>query len=77
MHCFDVDAMLDTMTALQFREWLAFFKIRADLREADARPELSGPPPDAKELQTRLVQAFSGYKERRNRSKAQPEREGE
>lgn len=55
LKCINVDEMLEEMTAMQFNEWLAFFKIREELRE---KP---GTTKDKKDLSKGLIDAFKGF----------------
>jgi len=66
--CPDVDAMLDGMTALQYQEWLAFFKIRAE-RERTPQGGYGTSPEEQRRLSGDLVRAMSGYQARREKLK--------
>lgn len=65
--------MLESMTAAQYQEWLAFFKIRSDREKI----EPSGKPENgygtSKEGQQRMsadiLRAMTGYQNRRDRLK--------
>ena len=65
--------MLESMTIMQYKEWLAFFKIRADREkaESDGKPE-SGYG-TSKEGQQRMsadiLRAMTGYQQRRDKLK--------
>lgn len=52
--------MLETMTAMQYREWLAFFKIR---NERDAG---SATQADETHMAGALSRALDGYQQRRD-----------
>jgi len=68
----DVDAMLESMTAMQYKEWLAFIKIRnkKDGSESEDEPKGDG---TSKEEQDRLgghiLRAMTGYQKRRDKLK--------
>ncbi|MDL2286230.1 hypothetical protein LJC24_02160, partial [Desulfococcaceae bacterium OttesenSCG-928-F15] len=62
----DVDAMLESMSVIQYREWLAFFKIRNERTE---KPETKQPQQDPKQLARSLNQALDGYQQHRDRQK--------
>ena len=65
LKCPDVDAMLATMSAMQFHEWLAFFRIREEERSADKGSSPAEQQNGHAGLQARLLGAFKGYSERR------------
>lgn len=60
----DVDAMLESMTAMQYQEWLSFYRIRN---------EKSGDAPKTREEQKNLAaslsRALDGYQQRRDSKK--------
>lgn len=65
--------MLESMTARQYREWLAFYQIRAE-RETPERA--GGGYGSSKEEQQRMsgdiLRAMSGYQKRRDALKHKP-----
>ena len=61
----NVDAMLQALTAMQIQEWLAFLKIREELRNADARQN------DPKQLAGSLSRALDGYQHIREKHRIQ------
>lgn len=67
--------MLESMTAVQYREWLAFFKIRADREKAEADGNPASGDRTSKEGQQRMsadiLRAMTGYQQRRDRLKGQ------
>ncbi len=72
----DVDQMLESMTLLQFNEWLAFFKIRdrqrAGANAATARPQKYGKSwEEQQRLSGDILRAFQGWEKRTKRSEPQ------
>ncbi len=67
----DVDAMLETMTASQYKEWLAFFKIRNELQRSPDKPQ--GGYGTSREAQERMsgdiLRFMDGYQKRREQGK--------
>ncbi|MCL1940032.1 MAG: hypothetical protein FWG04_05165 [Desulfovibrionaceae bacterium] len=61
----DVDAMLESMTAMQYQEWLAFFRIRADAANAP-QGGYGNSPEEQRRMSGDIVRAMSGYQERRD-----------
>ena len=63
--------MLESMTAMQFSEWLAFFKIRSEMEKGDLPGSGYG---KSKEEQNRMsgdiLRAMTGYQRRRDRVKS-------
>ncbi|MDL2280149.1 hypothetical protein LJC15_05790 [Desulfovibrio sp. OttesenSCG-928-G11] len=57
----DVDAMLESMTAMQYREWLAFFKRRNEAPD--------NKPTNKVQMAGSLSKALDGYQNRRDRLK--------
>lgn len=68
LHQYDVDAMLTDMTAMQFNEWLAFFRIREELRNA---PPETRSQEDPGALRQKIVGAFTRWRERQKAGRAQ------
>ncbi|MDR2696036.1 MAG: phage tail assembly protein T [Deltaproteobacteria bacterium] len=60
----DVDAMLESMTAMQYREWLAFFQIRAE-REKGPQGGYGIGPEEQRRMSGDIVRAMTGYQGRR------------
>lgn len=64
--------MLEGMTARQYKEWLAFFKIRAE-RENPERASTGGGYGGSREEQQRMsgdiLRAMQGYQKRRDKAK--------
>ena len=73
--CYDVDAMLEGMTAMQFNEWLAFFRIRKDLWEKTEAPP--GVPSagygssgeERQRLSGDILRSFQGFQKRRDKAR--------
>ena len=67
--------MLESMTAVQYQEWLAFFKIRADREKAETADKPESGYGASKEGQQRMsadiLRAMTGYQKRRDRLKGQ------
>ena len=65
--------MLDSMTAMQYQEWLAFFKIRTDREKADSGDKPASGYGTSKEGQQRMgadiIKALTGYQKRRDKLK--------
>jgi len=61
----DVDAMLESMTARQYKEWLAFFSVRAE-RERSPQGGYGASPEEQRRMSGDIVRAMSGYQERRD-----------
>ena len=61
----DVDAMLESMTATQYKEWLAFFQIRAE-RDKTPHGGYGKGPEEQRRMSGDIVRAMSGYQTRRN-----------
>ena len=61
----NVDAMLESMTAMQYREWLAFFRIRADV-EKMPQGGYGTSPEEQRRMSGDIVRAMAGYQERRD-----------
>ena len=61
----DVDAMLESMTATQYQEWLAFFRIRADV-EKIPQGGYGASPEEKRRMSGDIVRAMSGYQGRRD-----------
>jgi hypothetical protein len=59
-----VDAMLESMTAMQYQEWLNFWKIRNE-KTTDA-PKTRD---EQKNLAASLSRALDGYQQRRDKQK--------
>jgi len=56
--------MLETMTALQYQEWLAFFAIRAE-REKNPQGKYGASPEEQRRMSGDIVRAMTGYQGRR------------
>ena len=65
--------MLESMTAVQYQEWLAFFKIRSDREktETGSKPESGyGTGKDGQQrMSADILRAMTGYQNRRDRLK--------
>jgi hypothetical protein len=59
-----VDAMLESMTAVQYQEWLAFYKIRNEMEKKDADGTA-----DKTLMSGSLNRALDGYQNRRDKRK--------
>ncbi len=59
-----MDALLESVTALQYQEWLAFFKIRAE-REKQAQGGYGESAEEQRRLSGDIIRAMSGYQKRR------------
>jgi len=57
-----MDAMLESMTAAQYREWLAFFKIRCDREKIVANRE------GQRNLSGDVLRAMQGYQKRQEKA---------
>ena len=60
----DVDALLASMTAMQYQEWLAYFHLRAE-RERMPRGAYGTSKEEQRRLSGDLVRAMTGYQGRR------------
>ena len=56
--------MLESLTARQYQEWLAFFEIRAE-RARNPQSGYGAGPEEQRRLSGDIVRAMSGYQERR------------
>lgn len=65
--------MLESMTAVQYQEWLAFYKIRADREKAEAGGKPENGYGTSKEGQQRMsadiLRAMTGYQQRQDKLK--------
>ena len=65
--------MLESMTAAQYQEWLAFFKIRSDREKAEINDAPENGYGTSKEGQQRMsadiLKAMTGYQQRRDKQK--------
>ena len=65
--------MLESMTAVQYQEWLAFFKIRADREKTETGDKPESGYGTSKEGQQRMsadiLRAMTGYQQRRDKLK--------
>lgn len=61
----DVDAMLESMTARQYQEWLAFFELRAE-RARNPQGRYGTSPEEQRRLSGDIMRAMNGYQERRD-----------
>jgi len=60
----DVDAMLQSMTAMQLHEWFAFFSLRAE-REKMPQSGYGTSPEEQRRMSGDIVRAMTGYQGRR------------
>jgi hypothetical protein len=60
--------MLESMTALQYQEWLAFFRIRAE-RGKTPQGGYGASPEEQRRMSGDIVRAMSGYQGRRDARK--------
>lgn len=67
--------MLESMTAMQYREWLAFFKIRDSkdkpAGQGNAQQGYGISPEGQKRMSGDILRAMTGYQKRRDRLKGQ------
>ena len=57
--------MLESMTAMQYQEWIAFFKVRADM-EKTPHSAYGTSPEEQRRMSGDIVRAMSRYQERRD-----------
>lgn len=57
--------MLESMTATQYQEWLAFFMIRAE-REKNPQSGYGAAPEEQRRMSADIIRAMSGYQNRRD-----------
>ena len=60
-----MDAMLEGMTAMQYKEWLAFFEIRAE-RAKTQQGGYGASPEEQRRMSGDIVRAMAGYQGRRD-----------
>ena len=65
--------MLESMTAMEYQEWMAFFKIRSDREKAETgdKPETGyGTSPDEqKRMSGDILRSMTSYQNRRDKQK--------
>jgi hypothetical protein len=61
----DVDAMLESMTAVQYQEWLAFFRVRTE-RERRPQGGYGASREEQRRMSGDIVRAMAGYQGRRD-----------
>lgn len=64
----DVDAMLDSIPITQFNEWMAFFKLREEMRENDGKIKPRYGNGDQTEMSASLLHNMKSYQGARDRA---------
>lgn len=63
-----MDAMLDSIPMMQFNEWMAFFKLREEMRENNGKLKPRYGNGDQKEMSASLLHNMQAYQGARDRA---------